>query len=438
MRIARDDVLVIDEASQISTTDLAAIQAVASAAGARIVLTGDTAQLGAVEAGGMLRLIASDLGHWELAEVRRFDAEWERLASLQLRRGERAALRAYDARGRIRSGRQPQAQAEAVELYLADYLLGRDVLLLAGTNEEAARLAAQVRDHLVKLGRVPARPEVILADGNAAATGDLVRARLNTRLDAAGQPLSNRDTLRLVRLVRAGESQAAIVQRQLSGGAWSHDFPIPADYLRKSAELAYAGNVYVAQGRTVDTAHLYVSPTLTRETLYVGMTRAREANTAHVETGPAQAPGQEPIVQAEPEAVLADIMGHVASSTTATEAMREAQAFATSTRHLFTMWSAASRAQAYMDIDAALAARLSPYEYARYQREPQRPVVQREIRAATLSGASLEDVVDVATRGDTSGPAVPARSWCGPRLRLERCGYVRYPRRRERSGGGRS
>ena len=136
---------------------------------------------------------------------------------------------------------------------------------------------------------------MILADGNGAATGDLVRARLNTHLDAAGQPLSNRDTLRLVGWAGAGETRVAIVQRQLSGGAWSREFPVPADYLRKSAELAYAGNVYVAQGRTVDTAHLYVSPTLTRETLYVGMTRAREANTAHVVTGPAQAPGQEPI-----------------------------------------------------------------------------------------------------------------------------------------------
>jgi AAA domain len=403
MRIDRDDVLVIDEASQISTTDLAAIQAVATAAGARIVLTGDTAQLGAVEAGGMMRLIASDLGHWELAEVRRFDAAWERLASLQLRRGERAALRAYDTRGRIRGSPQPQAQAEAVNLYLADYLLGRDVLLLAGTNEEAARLAAQVRAELVKLGQVPAQPEVILADGNGAATGDLVRARLNTHLDAAGQPLSNRDTLRLAGWAGTGKSRVAIVQRQLSAGGWSREFPIPADYLRMSAELAYAGNVYVAQGRTVDTAHLYVSPTLTRETLYVGMTRGREANTAHVVTGPARAPGQEPMAQAEPEAVLADILHHVASSTTATEAMREAQAFATSTRHLFTMWSAATRAQAYTDIDAALAARLTPYEYARYQREPQRPVVQRQILAATLSGAALEDVADVATRGDMCG-----------------------------------
>jgi len=84
----------IDEASQISTTDLAAIQAVATAAGARIVLTGDTAQLGAVEAGGMMRVIAGDLGYWELAEVRGFDAEWERLALVALRRGDRAAIRA--------------------------------------------------------------------------------------------------------------------------------------------------------------------------------------------------------------------------------------------------------------------------------------------------------------------------------------------------------
>ena len=51
--------------------------------------------------------------------------------------------------------------------------------------------------------------------------------------------------------------------------------PFPLDYLRRSAELAYAGNVYVAQGRTVDTAHVFVSASLTRESLYVAMTRGR-------------------------------------------------------------------------------------------------------------------------------------------------------------------
>ena len=60
-----------------------------------------------------------------------------------------------------------------------------------------------------------------------AAGGDLVRARLNTHIDAAGQPLSNRDTLRLMGSTGHGEARVAIVQRQLSGGGWSRGLPGP-------------------------------------------------------------------------------------------------------------------------------------------------------------------------------------------------------------------
>jgi ATP-dependent exoDNAse (exonuclease V) alpha subunit len=170
MRLTCRDV-VVDEASQVCTADLAAILAVVRAAGARAILTGDTAQLGAVDAGGMMRLIAADLGHWELAEVRRFDEEWEARASLQLREGQRAALHAYDARGRVRGGHRQAAMRDAVALYLVDLLMGRDVMLLAGTNEETAELAAMVRAELVRLGRVPEQAEAHLADGNAAGRG---------------------------------------------------------------------------------------------------------------------------------------------------------------------------------------------------------------------------------------------------------------------------
>ena len=85
--VFRGDVLVVDEASQVPTADLARIINVARAAGARVILTGDTEQLGPVEAGGMFRLIAAEAGHWKLAEVRRFDEAWEREISLQLRAG---------------------------------------------------------------------------------------------------------------------------------------------------------------------------------------------------------------------------------------------------------------------------------------------------------------------------------------------------------------
>ena len=398
------DVVVIDEASQVCTEDLAALVALARRTGARLVLVGDTAQLGAVEAGGMMRLIGSDLGHWELAGVHRFDAEWEALASLQLRQGARAALRAYDARGRIRGAHQAEAERDAVALYLTDHLMGRDSLLLAGTNEEAAKLAGMVRAELARLGQVPARPEVTLADGNGAARGDLLRARENTRaVDAGGRKLTNRDTLRLEGVVQSAGGPVAVARRQLPDGSWSRDFPVPLDYLQRSAELAYAGNVYVAQGRTVDTAHVFVDASLSRESLYVAMTRGRETTTAHVVTGPSPARGQEPLAQADPLAVMAEVMDRTESAWTATEVMREAQAYATDSGHLLTMYSAATRSEAYAVIDAELQARLPADAYARYMGEEQRPILQRQVLAATMAGAPLAEVLDVAAGRDFTG-----------------------------------
>ena len=422
--------MVIDEASQVSSADLAALVSLARRSGARLVLVGDTAQLGAVEAGGMMRLIGSDLGHWELAEVHRFDAEWEALASLQLRLGARAALRAYDARGRVRGGHEAEAERDAVSLYLADYLLGRDTLLLAGTNEEAAKLAGMVRAELARLGRVPARPEVTLADGNGAARGDLLRARENTRaVDAAGRRLTNRDTLRLEGVADTSGGPVAITRRQLADGSWSRDFPVPLDYLQRSAELAYAGNVYVAQGRTVDSAHVLVDASLSRESQYVAMTRGREANTAHVVTGPTPARGQEPMAQADPLAVMAEVMDRTESNWTATEVMREAQAYATDAGHLLTMYSAATRPEAYAAIDAELAERLPADAHARYMAEAQRPVFQRQVLAATMAGVPLAEVLDVATGRDFTAAHSVAAVMHG---RVEKAGLERAAEAEER------
>ena len=201
----------------------------------------------------------------------------------------------------------------------------------------------------------------------------------------------------------AAGGRVAIMRRQLPDGGWSRDFPVPLDYLRQSAELAYAANVYVAQGRTVDTAHVYATASLTRESLYVGMSRGREANTVHVVTGPSPRPGQPDLAQAQPEAVLADILDRTESARTATEAMREAQAFATDTGHLLAMYSAATRPGVYAAIDERLKARLSPAQYARYEAESQRPVFQRQVYAATLAGADLDQVLDAATGQDFTG-----------------------------------
>ena len=277
-------------------------------------------------------------------------------------------------------------------MWLADHLRGKDVLLLAGSNAEAAELSRRVQARLVQIGSV-GPPQAGLSDGNQAGAGDLVRARLNTTIDAAGRTLANRDTLKIT-AIRGPEAE---VRRQRMDGTWTGTFPVPRSYLAQHAELAYGGNVHVAQGRTVDTAHLLVTETLSRQALYVGMTRGRESNTAHVVSGKTAPPGREPYQQATPEAVFADVLQREAEDLSATEQIRQAQEWTGGSGHLLTLWSAAVRHSLCPQIDERIKARLTESEAWRYEREHSREVLQQRLRAAQLAGHDIGAVIDQIT-----------------------------------------
>ena len=119
-----------------------------------------------------------------------------------------AAIAAYDRHGRIRGADEEAAYERAASMWLADHLRGKTVLLLAGSNAEAAQLSRRVQARLTQMGTV-GRPQAALSDGNHAGIGDLIRARLNTEIDAAGRKLTNRDTLRDHRPARAGRGGTA-------------------------------------------------------------------------------------------------------------------------------------------------------------------------------------------------------------------------------------
>ena len=321
--VGRGDVLIVDEASQVSTLDLLRITLIARDAGARVILAGDTAQLASPGNGGMMRLIAHDHGFWKLHEVRRFDEKWEQKRQPQAARGRHLRVERLQDPGpdplrpagcRLRPGcdvvdhRLSAGQADAAA---GGQQRGGHGAVPAGAGE-----ADRLRQAAAAGGHHP-------VDGNEAGTGDLIRARLNTKIDAGGQALSNRDTIRIDGWQGGGTNRAAQVVRQTAPGQWSRPFLVPAAYLQESAELAYAGNTHVAQGRTVDTGHVVVSETLGRESLYVGMTRGRESNTAHVVTGPPERPGQRQADQQAPaEAILAGAMKRDTAGLTATETIR--------------------------------------------------------------------------------------------------------------------
>ena len=98
------DLVLIDEASMVSTPDMANVVTQAAAAGAKVILAGDTQQLQAVENGGGMSLLADALGYAQLTEPVRFRAAWEQAASLRLRAGDTSVLAEYDQHGRIYGG----------------------------------------------------------------------------------------------------------------------------------------------------------------------------------------------------------------------------------------------------------------------------------------------------------------------------------------------
>ncbi len=436
------DVLVIDEASQVSTDDMLSIVQVARRCGAMVIEVGDTEQLGAVDAGGMFRLLAARHGSWKLAEVRRFQNAWEREASLKLRDGDITALAEYAARGRIYHGPQDRVYDDAVARWITDHHAGRETLLLAASNEEAARLSRLARERLIGRRQVADRTDIVLADGNPASTGDLVRARLNTRIEADGQTLANRDTIRIEDWQDSGLGRLAVVSRKTGPGQWSRPFFVPAAYLQSSAELDYAGNVHVAQGRTIDTGHLVVSEGISRGQLYTGSTRGREKNTIHVVTGasdPAQPGRAERDAYADAairkahelrqagdiegaravslrmpdrpsdrqmapwEAVLAQAMQREDPEGTALEAMQAAQDFTTHTGHLLELYEGFWRLDVVPKIDEMIRQRVTASEFDRYLKDPERPAFLQLLRAHEIGGRPIPDLLDAITAEPLDG-----------------------------------
>jgi conjugative relaxase-like TrwC/TraI family protein len=432
--VYENDVLVLDEASQISTADLVRLWQILDKTGARIKLVGDTEQLGPVEAGGIFRLLARRHGNWRLNEVRRFAESWEGPASLRLRDGDLLALGEYARHGRIYHGPANLMREEAVRLWLSDYLRGKDSLLMAGSNEEAAELARMAREQLAGRGRLGGPAMVTLADGNQAGTGDLVRARLNTKIDTGGQALSNRDMIRITGWRGAGGGLAAVAERRLQDGGWSAPFTVPASYLAESAELGYAGNVFTAQGRTVDAAYGLVSEAMTRDLAYVMATRGRERNVllvptgppdpsvpsreerdradrarleaaaAHLERGDTDAalkafqppPEPEPSPLAEPwEAVMAGVLAKDDDLTTALEQVKAAQDYAVNIGHLITITEAFWWQDVAPQIDEQIRERLTPGDYARYLKDPERQALLQLVREHELAGRPVAESVDM-------------------------------------------
>ena len=315
--------VLVDEATLAGTLALDEIVAAARAAGAKVVLVGDFAQLGAPEAGGAFSLLVADRGGTvaELTELRRFAAAWEAEASLALRKGEEEALSAYESHGRVTGGERDEVLDALYAAWRADVEDGKTSLMVAADGASVAELNLLARAGRVAAGTVE-RDGVALAGGAVAGVGDLVVTRRNDRSLVTGRGfVKNGDRF----VVTATGKDATLTLRRLGG---SGEVVLPAAYVAEHVELGYATSCHRAQGQTVDTAHVLVSPAISRELLYVAATRGREENRLYVETAfdPDPETGHAALTprQAARE-VLRDVLRNAGAEVSAHEALAAAE-----------------------------------------------------------------------------------------------------------------
>jgi conjugative relaxase-like TrwC/TraI family protein len=269
--------VIVDEASMAGTLALDRLTAQASAVWAKVLLVGDWAQLSAVESGGAFRMLVADRHDApELTTAQRFSHPWERIASVALRVGDPTAIDSYIDHDRVRGGDTDDMITAAYTAWARDETAGRVSLLIADTNATVAELNARARADRITWGLVAPHGHR-LHDATRAGVGDRVVTRHNDRHLSTGPAswVKNGDTW----VVRRTHDDGAMSVVRAGGGT---AITLPAHYVARHVELAYAATAHRTQGDTVDTTHAVVRPQMSREVLYVAMTRGREANTAYV------------------------------------------------------------------------------------------------------------------------------------------------------------
>jgi thymidine kinase len=295
------DLMLVDEAGMLDQDTARAVLRIADECGARLALMGDRHQLPAVGRGGVLDLAArwaAPEAHLTLDTVHRFthtttgadgavatveDQHYARL-SLAMRNGTEPGevFDALDARGQIRLHATESDRTSALAEAAAQALTGgQRTAVIADTRAQVAALNATIRERRTAAGQVDDTTTATTDAGQRIGAGDLIATRRNDPTLS----VANRDTWLVTHVQPDGSlrvtprGQAGVTRRNTVGDETHH---LPADYVRRHVELAYASTVYAVQGDTTQTAHTAIGEHTSAASAYVAMTRGRDTNIAHL------------------------------------------------------------------------------------------------------------------------------------------------------------
>lgn len=269
--------VVVDEAAMVPTPRLAELIVLAKRRGWRLALVGDPMQFSAVGRSGMFGHLVDTVGAVELDRVHRFDASWERDASLRLRlrRGDTDVVGLYEQHGRLHGGTSRQMALATVHAWRDAIAAGESAAMMAPTREAVA-----VRNEIAQItrfaaGEVDPRSPSVQVGTSRAHVRDVVATRRNDRtlLTDRQRMVKNRDRWTVEAVHRNGS---------LTVDGSTGRVTLPAEYAAVDVELAYAETSHATQGRTVDRSFLYLDGPTGTSGIYVPLTRGRTTNEAFV------------------------------------------------------------------------------------------------------------------------------------------------------------
>ena len=280
--------------------------------------------------------------------------------------------------------------------------------MVAADNATAAELAARARADLKAAGQVSGR-EVTLADGNTASAGDLIVTRKNARALRSGRHWAHNGATWHVQAVSADGAMLVTPTADPAAEA----IHLPADYVAAQVELGYATTIHRAQGRTVDDCHLVVTPDMGRQALYVGMTRGRATNVAHVVTDGAAADDDlMPQSAQEPANILTDVLARDTAPATARRAADRHADQAESIKRLANEYQTIAAGEAAWGWENALP-RLLPSQADRLLADDYSDALAKELRRAGRAGLDVNAVLPALASAKPLNERHPAADLAG-------------------------
>lgn len=267
--------VVVDEAAMVPTPQLAELIDLADRCGWRLALVGDPMQFSAVGRSGMFGHLVDTIGAVELDRVHRFDASWERDASLRLRRGDTDVVALYDHHGRLHGGTGRQMAKATVAAWRRATEAGETAAMMAPTRAGVDVLNELAQHERITAGEIDLRSRSVKVGTSRAFAGDWVATRRNDRtlLTDQARMVKNRDHW----TVEAVHDDGGLTVAGRTGRV-----ALPADYVAAHVELAYAETSHATQGRTVDRSFLFLDGPTGTSGIYVPLTRGRTSNEAFV------------------------------------------------------------------------------------------------------------------------------------------------------------